>query len=169
MEFNTSAERSKLMSRIRSAGGKGETMLQKSLWHKNIRYRKNYRKIPGSPDIALTKYKIAVFIDGEFWHGFDWKARKERGFKNNPDYWIKKIERNIQRDIEVNQQLQELDWLVLRFWEKAVLKNLDDCIRKIEAAILYRVYEKELRKKTSPELEEDEVAMIDAMFYLAGD
>ena len=169
IQLETTPQRSKVMSRIRSSGGKGETRLQKSLWHRNMRYRKNFNKIPGSPDIALTKYRIAIFVDGEFWHGYEWNKRKAKGFKNNADYWIAKIERNIQRDKDINQKLQEMDWLVLRFWEKEVLKNLDNCILKIEAAILYRIYEKELYKKTSPTLEAEEVSMIDAMFYLASE
>jgi len=147
MKLETSPERSKMMSRIRSSGGKGEVMLAKALWHRNIRYRKNFKPLPGKPDITLTRHKIAIFVDGEFWHGFDWAKRKKKGFNNNEEFWINKIERNIKRDMEVNRRLFDAGWLVLRFWEKDVIKNLDDCVYQIETTILYRQYEKELHKK----------------------
>ena len=104
------------MSRIRSKDTSIEVKLRKELWHKGYRYRKNYKKLPGSPDIALTKYKIAVFCDREFFHGKDWevlKARLEKG--NNPEYWIKKIERNRDRDVENDKKLLFLGWTVIHF------------------------------------------------------
>lgn len=110
------------MSRVHSKNGKDEIILEKMLWHQGIRYRKNYNKLPGKPDIAITKYKIAVFIDGEFWHGFDWDNYKTH-IKSNRDYWIKKIEYNIAHDKTVNQKLTDQGWTVLRFWSKKVLKN----------------------------------------------
>lgn len=85
----TTPEISKRMSHVRLKKGIAETNLSKSLWHQGIRYRRNYKKLPGSPDIAITKYKIAVFIDGEFWHGYDWENRKNRSVSNR-DYWIEK-------------------------------------------------------------------------------
>ena len=83
---------SKNMSKIHSKDTSIELCLRKALWHKGYRYRKNYKALPGSPDIVLTKYKIAIFCDSEFFHGKDWeylKLRLEKG--NNPDYWIKKL------------------------------------------------------------------------------
>ena len=118
------------MGNVSLKGGKSETILAKALWEKGIRYRKNYKKIPGSPDIAITKYRIAVFVDGEFWHGENWEVRKTK-LKNNRDYWIEKIEENIARDIRNDNTLKEMDWIPLHFWEKEVKKNLDGCVNKI--------------------------------------
>lgn len=127
---------SKNMSRIRSKDTSIEVKLRKELWHKGYRYRKNYKKLPGSPDIALTKYKIAVFCDSEFFHGKDWevlKARLEKG--SNPEYWIKKIERNRDRDVDNDKKLLFLGWTVIHFWGKDILRNTDECIRVIEETI----------------------------------
>lgn len=127
---------SKNMSRIRSKDTSIEVKLRKELWHKGYRYRKNYKKLPGSPDIALTKYKIAVFCDSEFFHGKDWevlKARLEKG--SNPDYWIKKIERNRDRDVENDKKLLFLGWTVIHFWGKDILQNTEECIRVIEETL----------------------------------
>lgn len=124
------------MSKIKGSNTKIEIVLRKALWDKGYRYRKNYKKLPGRPDIALTKYKIAIFCDSEFFHGKDWdilKPRLEKG--KNPDYWVKKIERNKQRDIEKDQALQYLGWTVIHFWSKDILKNPEECIRVIEETI----------------------------------
>jgi len=136
-QFNTTPERSKLMSRIRGKGGKSEVLLARELWHLGIRYRRNDKRIMGTPDIAITKHKVAVFIDGEFWHGYDWENKKH-AIKSNRDYWIPKIERNRMRDIEVNAQLRQEGWFVLRFWEKDVKQDIGFCIEKIQDAILYQ-------------------------------
>lgn len=128
--------RSKMMSKIKSTGGKAETMLAKELWHSGIRYFRNYKKLPGKPDIAITKYKIAVFVDGEFWHGYDWENQKKKRMHTNREYWISKIEKNMKRDTIVNKQLEELGWTVLRFWEKSeVLKDLSKCVEIIQTEI----------------------------------
>lgn len=123
-------QRRKNMQAIRSCDTSIEIMLRKALWHQGIRYRKNYSKLVGKPDIAITKYKIAIFCDSEFWHGMNWEIRKHK-IKSNRDYWIPKIERNIQRDKEINLRLQELGWTVLRFWGKEIKKNLPDCVKQI--------------------------------------
>ena len=113
-----------------------EITFRKALWHKGYRYRKNYKDLPGKPDIVLTKEKIAIFCDGEFFHGKDWEILKPRLAKsNNGEYWQKKIERNIQRDDEVNKELLFLGWTVIRFWGKDILKKTDECIRVIEETI----------------------------------
>ena len=124
------------MQHIRNRDTGIEMTLRKALWAKGIRYRKNYKKVPGKPDIALTKYKIAVFCDSEFFHGKDWDSLQvilSRG--NNPDFWINKISRNIERDREVNAQLAELGWTVIRFWGKDIKKNLDECVKAVEDAV----------------------------------
>lgn len=128
--------RSKMMSKIRSTGGKAETLLAKKLWHEGIRYFRNYSKLVGKPDIAITKYKIAVFVDGEFWHGYDWKNQKKKRLHNNREFWINKIEKNMERDKYVNTQLQEQGWIVIRFWEKhEVLHDISACVSEVKKAI----------------------------------
>ena len=126
----------KNMSKIRGRDTSIELALRKALWKKGYRYRKNYKDLPGSPDIVFTKYRIAIFCDSEFFHGKDWevlKPRLEQG--KNPDYWVKKIERNMQRDIEKDKMLSFMGWTVIHFWGKDILKNTEECIRVIEEAI----------------------------------
>ncbi|SCH91935.1 Very short patch repair protein [uncultured Ruminococcus sp.] len=132
----TTARSSKNMSHIRGKDTSIEVKLRKALWEKGYRYRKNYRTIAGSPDIVLTKYKIAIFCDSEFFHGKDWEILKPKLEKGkNPDYWIPKIERNMQRDREKDQALLFAGWTVIHFWGKDILKKTDECIRVIEEAI----------------------------------
>ena len=132
----TPEQRKKNMQHIKSNDTKIEVILRKALWARGYRYRKNYKELPGKPDIVLTKYKIAVFCDGEFFHGKDWEILKQRLEKGkNPDYWVKKIERNIQRDEEKNQQLNFMGWTVIHFWGKDILKDTDQCIKVIEETI----------------------------------
>lgn len=122
------------MQAVKSKGSKIETALGKVLWAKGFRYRKNNKKVFGKPDFTFKKYKIAIFVDGEFWHGKDWEIRKN-DHKSNQDFWHKKIERNIERDKEVNQKLKDEGWKVLRFWGKDIKNNLQNCVEKIEEAI----------------------------------
>ena len=129
-QFKTTPERSRIMSKIRGKDTKIEVKLRLALWHLGIRYRKNYKKLPGSPDIALTKYRIAVFCDSDFFHGYNWDARKCK-IKSNRDYWIHKIEENIQRDREYDNLLAEKGWIVLHFWEHQINKDLHGCIEEI--------------------------------------
>ena len=133
-KLETTPEISKRMGNVSLKGGKSETILAKALWGSGIRYRKNYRRLPGSPDIAITKYKVAVFVDGEFWHGENWEVRKTK-LKNNRDYWIEKIEENIARDKRNDEALAEMGWITIHFWEKEVKKNLDECIKRVIDAI----------------------------------
>ena len=116
---NVTEQRRKTMSKIRGKNTTIEVTLQKALWAKGYRYRKNYKKLPGSPDICLTKYRIAIFCDSEFFHGKDWevlKAKVEKG--NNGEYWSKKIQENITRDNEKDKALNALGWTVIHFWGK---------------------------------------------------
>lgn len=126
----------KMMSKIHGKDTSIELALRKELWRRGYRYRKNLKSLPGSPDIALTKYKIAIFCDSEFFHGKDWEVLKGK-LQNgkNPDYWIKKIERNIERDQEKDQKLIAEGWTVIHFWGKEILKNTDECIKVIEETI----------------------------------
>ncbi len=129
-------EISKNMKKIRGKDTSIEVRLRKALWQKGLRYRKNYKALPGSPDIALTKYKIAVFCDSEFFHGKDWEALKLRLEKGkNPEYWLKKIERNRNRDWETDRKLLLLGWTVIHFWGKDILKQTEECVKVIEEAI----------------------------------
>ena len=124
------------MSHIKSKNTSIEVKLRKELWKKGYRYRKNYNEIPGKPDIAITKYKIAIFCDSEFFHGKDWeilKLRLEKG--HNPDYWIKKIERNRTRDWENDKKLLFLGYTVIHFWGQDILKHTDECLQVIEDTI----------------------------------
>lgn len=129
-KLTTTSQISERMAKIHVKGSKAETLLAKALWKQGFRYLKNYKKLPGSPDIAITKYQIAVFVDGEFWHGKDWVRRKEK-IKSNQAYWIEKIEENILRDKRIDMKLKEMGWTSLRFWEKEVNKNLVSCVNKI--------------------------------------
>lgn len=129
----TKEQRRKNMQRIRSKDTSIELKLRKALWHEGIRYRKNYKKLPGKPDIAITKYRIAVFCDSSFFHGRDYETRKPVG--TNFEYWDKKIRRNMERDREVEQELRAMDWTVIRFWDKDIKKDLDGCIQTVKEAI----------------------------------
>ena len=122
------------MSRIKSKNTSIEVSLCKALWHSGIRYRKNYNKLPGTPDIAITKYRIAIFCDGEFWHGKDWESKKHK-IHNNRDYWIAKIERNISRDYETSRLLYGMGWTVIRFWGEEIRNDLSGCIEEIKDII----------------------------------
>ena len=136
MDVLTPEQRRKSMRGNRSKDTSIEILLRKSLWHKGYRYRKNYKKLPGSPDIALTRQKVAVFCDSEFWHGKDWEDKKQRLQKgNNPDCWINKIESNMQRDHENDQKLTALGWTVIHFWGEEIKKSPDECVQVIEETI----------------------------------
>ena len=122
------------MSRIHSKDTGIEVALRKELWSRGLRYRKNVKGIPGKPDIAFIGKKVAVFCDSEFWHGYDWEHRKY-DIKTRREFWIPKIERNIERDSEVNRMLEDQGWIVLRFWGKQIQKNLSDCADIIESTV----------------------------------
>ena len=133
--YETDESTSKRMANVKLKQGKAEITLAKALWHKGFRYRLNYKKLPGSPDIAIQKFHIAIFIDGEFWHGYDWKNKKQK-LKRNRNYWIEKIEENIARDNRVDKELIALGWIPLHFWSKDVTNNFIDCIKAVQELIL---------------------------------
>ena len=130
----TPEQRRKNMQAIKSQDTSIELRLRKALWARGVRYRKNYRKLIGRPDIVLTKYKIAIFCDSDYWHGYDWENRHQR-IKSNREYWIPKIERNMARDKEVNEALVHDGWTVLRFWEWQIRKQLDECVEEVIKSI----------------------------------
>ena len=127
MDDLTPEQRRKNMQAIRSTDTSIEIALRTALWHRGVRYRKNYKQLPGKPDIAITKYRIVVFCDSDYWHGYDWENRHQR-IKSNRDYWIPKIERNMALDKEITAQLQAMGWIVLRFWEWQIKKRLNECV-----------------------------------------
>lgn len=122
------------MKQIKNKDSKIEVLLRKELWKRGLRYRKNTNKVFGHPDIVFIGKKIAVFCDSEFWHGFNWEEKKKE-IKSNKEFWIKKIERNMRRDIEVNIRLNEDGWTVLRFWGKDIKKDTVKCADIIEKAV----------------------------------
>nr|WP_130789970.1 very short patch repair endonuclease [Lachnoclostridium pacaense] len=143
MDVLTKEQRRKNMQSIRSKDTSIELVLRKALWKEGYRYRKNYKKLPGKPDIALTQYKIAVFCDSEFFHGKDWDTLKKRlSHSDKGEYWIKKIERNMARDVEIEKELKYLGWKVIRFWGKDIKKNTDACVRGIREVIFDELLEK---------------------------
>ena len=117
MDNHTEEQRHRNMQAIKSKDSAIEIRLRKELWKRGIRYRKNVKDVFGHPDIALKGKKIAIFCDSEFWHGFDWETSKEK-IQTRREFWIPKIEKNMERDKEVNRKLQEDGWLVIRFWVK---------------------------------------------------
>lgn len=134
MDKLTPEQRKRNMQAVKSSGSKIEKRLATALFALGLRYRKNDKSVFGKPDLTFKKYKIAIFVDSEFWHGKDWENRKY-DHKSNEKFWYLKIERNIARDNEVNNRLNLEGWKVLRFWGEEVNKNLDDCIEKVQDII----------------------------------
>ena len=136
MDNLTLEQRRKNMQHIRSNNTKIEEILRKALWNKGYRYRKNFKDLPGKPDIVITKYKIAIFCDGEFFHGKDWEVLKQRlENSNNSEYWINKISKNMHHDDHVNKELMFMGWTVIRFWGNDIKKNTDECIKVIDEVV----------------------------------
>ena len=131
-KYNTTPEISKRMSNIGLRRNKPERLLAKALWKKGIRYRLNYTKLPGSPDIAITKHRIAVFVDGEFWHGKDFVLNK---VKRNKEYWNEKIQENIDRDNRNDLLLRQLGWFPVHYWSKDIMVTVDSIVEEIEYII----------------------------------
>lgn len=129
-KFKTTKQRSLLMQKIKSKKTKPEIILQKFLRKKGFKFTINYSNLPGNPDIVLLSKKIAIFVDGEFWHGYRWKEKKKK-INSNRAYWIPKIERTIARDRQNNKKLKKAGWRVIRLWEHQIIKDLTKCIQKI--------------------------------------
>ncbi len=134
MDNLTAEQRRKNMQAIKCKDTSIECILRKELWARGFRYRKNYKKLIGKPDIVMPKYKLVIFCDSEFWHGKDYHESTDR-IGTNSDYWKQKIKRNIERDKEVNEKLIADGWTVLRFWEKEIRKELDKCVEQVVSAI----------------------------------
>ncbi|WP_339865373.1 very short patch repair endonuclease [uncultured Algoriphagus sp.] len=128
--FYTTEARSVQMSQIKGKNTKPEKLLKKALWQAGVRYKTPKKPLLGKPDISLKKYKLVIFVDGSFWHGYDWENRKNT-IKSNKEFWIAKIERNMQRDQEVNSYYQSKGWTVLRFWDFEVKGELGASIKKV--------------------------------------
>lgn len=122
------------MRNVKNKDSQIELLLRRELWNRGIRYRKNVTRIIGKPDIAFIGKKVAVFVDSEFWHGYDWE-NKQKEIKSNREFWIPKIERNIQRDIEVNDMLETDGWTVLRFWGNDIKKDVQSVADTIEKTL----------------------------------
>ena len=146
MDTLSKEQRHKNMSHIHSKDTKIEIILRKALWKAGIHYRKNYSRLPGKPDIVITKYKIAIFCDSEFFHGFQWQ-QKEKRITTNRQYWINKIERNIQRDRENNLKLQNMGWIVIRFWGHEIKKDTKSCVETIQNTILESIIDANISYK----------------------
>lgn len=138
----------KIMSAIKSRNTRPELALRKELWRRGLRYRTNVRALPGKPDILFSRPRLAVFCDGDFWHGYNWTLRGygslEEELKRYSKPWAKKIQRNIQRDQKVNQRLTEMGWTVLRIRESEIKKDVKRCADQVEY-----VYRNLIRNLTS--------------------
>ena len=134
MDKHTPEQRRRNMQAVKNKDSQIELLLRKELWSRGIRYRKNSTKIFGKPDIVFIGKKIAVFCDSEFWHGYNWEERK-KDFKSHQEFWIPKIERNMERDTEVTAKLESDGWTVLRLWGNEIKKKTAQCADIIEKAV----------------------------------
>lgn len=130
----TPEQRRRCMQANKSKNTSIEILLGRALWARGLRYRKHCKDVPGRPDFCFKGKRLAVFCDGEFWHGRDWEQNKQR-IHSHRAFWYDKIERNQRRDMAVNQQLRSAGWQVLRFWETDIRKHLDSCVQMVEAAL----------------------------------
>jgi DNA mismatch endonuclease (patch repair protein) len=126
----TKEKRSEVMSKIRGKNTKVELLVYKELRRRGIYFQKHYKRAVGSPDVALPRKKLAIFIDGDFWHGYKFAKRKDKLPK---EYWVGKIEANIRRDRKNRALLRRAGWRVLRVWEHELSrKKFDETMDKIE-------------------------------------
>lgn len=134
---------SEAASRAKRANRKTETrqeiLLRQRLWQLGFRYRKNMSSLPGTPDIVFFRERVAVFCDGDFWHGNDWRRlRRQLSRRHNADYWVAKIRRNRERDLETTRRLQKEGWLVIRLWESDILRDPDAVALRVASVIRRR-------------------------------
>jgi DNA mismatch endonuclease (patch repair protein) len=130
---------SRMMAAVRNKDSKAELALRRQLHARGLRYRLHARDLPGRPDLVIHKYRLAVFVDGDFWHGNAWKvrglARFEDQFPSNRDFWVAKIRRNMQRDQEVTAALVAGGWTVVRLWESEVLASPAAAADRVQGAL----------------------------------
>jgi DNA mismatch endonuclease, patch repair protein len=132
---------SRIMSAVKNRDSKAELLLRRALFARGLRYRVHARKLVGNPDIVFPGAHVAVFVDGDYWHGNAWRLRgmasfeEQFHFKSNPDFWRAKIARNMERDTEVNERLVADGWRVVRLWESDVLKDVGACVARVVEAI----------------------------------
>ena len=124
------SSRSFNMSRIRGKNTRAELTLRRLLWRQGVRYRIHTAKVFGRPDILIRKYRLAIFVDGGFWHGYNW-SEKKAGIKTNRAFWHEKIEKNMQRDIQVNNFLRASGWTIMRFWDHEIFREPARCVNQI--------------------------------------
>ena len=134
MDKHTPEQRRRNMQAVKNKDSQIELLLRQELWSRGLRYRKNVNRIYGKPDIVFIGKKVAVFCDSEFWHGYNWNERK-KDFKSHQEFWIPKIERNMERDAEVTAKLESEGWTVIRFWGNEIKKNTAQCADIIEKAV----------------------------------
>lgn len=136
-----------LMSRVRAINTRMEVELRSSLHRQGFRFRKNVAALPGKPDIAFLREKLAIFVDGDYWHARILQESGEDALRaslktNNREFWVTKLQRNCERDIAVTNALEELGWLVMRLWESDLKRHMTDCLRTIVAVLERRASER---------------------------
>ena len=149
MRLQTTKQKSENMKAVKSVDTKIEVKLRLALWHQGIRYRQNFKIYSCKPDIVLTKYKIAIFCDGDFWHG----KEDPNIVKHNKKFWVEKIKRNMERDLENTIELRDNGWVVLRFWESDIEKNLTECVDVIIKEIKNKKTKGNMYKKALENIE----------------
>ena len=136
----------KIMSSIKSKDTRPELLLRKALWRENMRYRINYKKLPGKPDIVFTKKKVVIFCDGDFWHGHNWALRGlsslDEELNGYSEFLKEKILRNIQRDSEITKDLTSMGWIVIRIWESDIKKDVNKCVELIKDVMFESMIQK---------------------------
>lgn len=141
--FRPSSETaSRIKKKNKRKDTKAEVVLRKSVWRLGLRYRLHRDDLPGKPDLVFPTDQVAVFCDGDFWHGRNWEARKKRLRRGaNPKYWIPKIEANMARDREQAKALRRSGWKVVRLWETDILKDPPGAAEKVRS-VVYKIREK---------------------------
>ena len=137
MDRHSPEQRRRNMQSIKNRDSEIEILLRKELWRRGLRYRKNVNKVFGKPDVVFMSKKVAVFCDSEFWHGYNWEERK-KDCKSRQDFWIPKIERNMERDREVTRRLEAEGWPVLRFLGNDIKKRLVYCGNVVEDILIIK-------------------------------
>ncbi len=127
-----------------------ELVLRRELWRRGMRYRLHHPGLLGRPDIVFSKQRIAIFCDGNFWHGHDLEARLAKLARgHNASYWVAKIRRNVERDHRETRVLEESGWMVLRFWETDVLRETSEVADRVAAVVAKRSVEVSARRSTT--------------------